>query len=103
MCLITNWNYWIPADKHRPWLWANCGFLQGLTPQLGPVAHWGLDMQKKQIKVNTENFATDVPGLFAIGDINTYPGKRKLIVSGFHEASTGCVWHCRAGITLDKK
>jgi thioredoxin reductase (NADPH) len=61
--------------------------LQGLSPQLGPVAEWGLDMQKKQIKVNTENFATSVSGIFAIGDVNTYPGKRKLIVSGFHEAT----------------
>lgn len=61
--------------------------LQGLSPQLGPVADWGLDMQKKQIKVNTENFATSLPGIFAIGDVNTYPGKRKLIVSGFHEAT----------------
>ena len=61
--------------------------LQGLSPQLGPVADWGLDMQKKQIKVNTENFATSVSGIFAIGDVNTYPGKRKLIVSGFHEAT----------------
>ena len=61
--------------------------LQGLSPQLGPVSDWGLDMQKKQIKVNTENFATSVTGIFAVGDVNTYPGKRKLIVSGFHEAT----------------
>jgi len=61
--------------------------LQGLSPQLGPVADWGLDMQKKQIKVNTENFASSVTGIFAVGDVNTYPGKRKLIVSGFHEAT----------------
>jgi thioredoxin reductase (NADPH) len=61
--------------------------LQGLSPQLGPVADWGLDMQKKQINVNTENFATSVTGIFAVGDVNTYPGKRKLIVSGFHEAT----------------
>ena len=61
--------------------------LQGLSPQLGPVADWGLDMQKKQIKVNTENFATSVTGIFAVGDVNTYPGKRRLIVSGFHEAT----------------
>ena len=61
--------------------------LQGLSPQLGPVVDWGLDMQKKQIKVNTENFATSVTGIFAVGDVNTYPGKRKLIVSGFHEAT----------------
>ena len=66
---------------HQLWV------LQGLSPQLGPIADWGMDMQKKQIKVNTENFATSVHGLFAVGDVNTYPGKRKLIVSGFHEAT----------------
>lgn len=61
--------------------------LQGLTPQLGPLAHWGLAMAKKQIIVNTENFCTSQPAIFAIGDVNTYPGKRKLIVSAFHEAT----------------
>jgi len=61
--------------------------MQGLTPQLGPLAHWGLAMAKKQIIVNTENFATSEPAIFAIGDVNTYPGKRKLIVSAFHEAT----------------
>jgi thioredoxin reductase (NADPH) len=61
--------------------------LQGLTPQLGPLAHWGLTMAKKQIIVNTENFCTSEPAVFAIGDVNTYPGKRKLIVSAFHEAT----------------
>ncbi|NBW54117.1 MAG: NAD(P)/FAD-dependent oxidoreductase [Betaproteobacteria bacterium] len=76
-----------PSGQTQTMALGELWILQGLTPQLGPVAHWGLDMQKKQIKVNTENFATDVPGLFAIGDINTYPGKRKLIVSGFHEAT----------------
>ncbi len=69
----------LPCDQ----LWV----LQGLTPQLGPVATWGLEMQKKQLTVNTENFMTSEHGIFAIGDINTYPGKRKLIVSGFHEAT----------------
>src|SRR6201999_4640512 len=59
----------------------------GLHPKLGPVAEWGLDMEKKALKVNTENFQTSVPGIFAIGDINTYPGKKKLILSGFHEAA----------------
>jgi thioredoxin reductase (NADPH) len=59
----------------------------GLHPKLGPVAEWGLEMEKKALKVNTENFATSVPGIFAIGDINTYPGKKKLILSGFHEAA----------------
>ena len=61
--------------------------LLGLSPQLGPVADWGLDMAKKQLSVNTESFATHAPGIFAVGDVNTYPGKRKLIVSGFHEAT----------------
>ena len=59
----------------------------GLHPKLGPVADWGLEMEKKALKVNTENFQTSVPGIFAIGDINTYPGKKKLILSGFHEAA----------------
>ena len=59
----------------------------GLHPKLGPVAEWGLEMEKKALKVHTENFQTSVPGIFAIGDINTYPGKKKLILSGFHEAA----------------
>jgi thioredoxin reductase (NADPH) len=59
----------------------------GLSPKLGPIANWGLAMERKQLVVNTESFATDVPGIFAVGDINTYPGKRKLIVCGFHEAT----------------
>jgi thioredoxin reductase (NADPH) len=59
----------------------------GLSPKLGPVAQWGLAMERKQLVVNTETFATDVPGIFAVGDINTYPGKKKLILCGFHEAT----------------
>jgi thioredoxin reductase (NADPH) len=59
----------------------------GLHPKLGPVAEWGLEMERKALKVNTESFQTSVPGIFAIGDINTYPGKKKLILSGFHEAA----------------
>ncbi|MGO9513434.1 MAG: NAD(P)/FAD-dependent oxidoreductase [Steroidobacteraceae bacterium] len=59
----------------------------GLHPKLGPVAEWGLELEKKALKVHTENFQTSVPGIFAIGDINTYPGKKKLILSGFHEAA----------------
>jgi thioredoxin reductase (NADPH) len=59
----------------------------GLHPKLGPVAEWGLEMEKKALKVNTESFQTSIPGIFAIGDINTYPGKKKLILSGFHEAA----------------
>ena len=60
----------------------------GLSPKLGPIAEWGLDIERKQLKVvDTEKFETKVPGIFAVGDINTYPGKKKLILSGFHEAA----------------
>ena len=59
----------------------------GLSPKLGPIANWGLAMERKQVEVNTEKFATSVPGIFAVGDINTYPGKKKLILSGFHECA----------------
>ena len=61
--------------------------LQGLSPKLGPVADWGLALDRKQLQVDTEKFQTSEVGIFAVGDINTYPGKRKLIVSGFHEAT----------------
>jgi thioredoxin reductase (NADPH) len=59
----------------------------GLAPKLGPIADWGLDIDKRAIKVDTEKFESNIPGVFAIGDINTYPGKKKLILSGFHEAA----------------
>lgn len=59
----------------------------GLAPKLGPIAEWGLDLDKRAIKVDTERFESNIPGVFAIGDINTYPGKKKLILSGFHEAA----------------
>ena len=59
----------------------------GLSPKLGPVAQWSLEMERKQLCVSTETFATSAPGIFAVGDINTYPGKKKLILSGFHEAT----------------
>ena len=60
----------------------------GLSPKLGPIAEWGLDIERRQLKVqDTEKFETNVPGIFAVGDINTYPGKKKLILSGFHEAA----------------
>ena len=61
--------------------------LQGLSPKLGPVADWGLDIERKQLKVDTEKFQTSETGIFAVGDINTYPGKKKLILSGFHESA----------------
>jgi len=59
----------------------------GLSPKLGPIAEWGLDLERKQITVDTEKFETSVPGIYAVGDVNTYPGKKKLILSGFHEAA----------------
>ncbi len=59
----------------------------GLHPKLGPIAQWGLGIDKRAIQVDTEKFQTNLPGVFAIGDINTYPGKKKLILSGFHEAA----------------
>ena len=61
--------------------------LQGLSPKLGPVADWGLALERKQLPVDTAKFQTSEAGIFAVGDINTYPGKKKLIVSGFHEAT----------------
>src|SRR6266853_1144577 len=59
----------------------------GLHPKLGPIAEWGMALEKRALKVDTEKYQTSVPGIFAIGDINTYPGKKKLILSGFHEAA----------------
>jgi thioredoxin reductase (NADPH) len=59
----------------------------GLSPKLGPIADWGLALARKQLEVDTEKFATSIPGIFAVGDINTYPGKKKLILSGFHECA----------------
>ena len=59
----------------------------GLSPKLGPIASWGLTLAKNRIEVDTERFQSSTPGIFAIGDINTYPGKKKLILSGFHEAA----------------
>jgi thioredoxin reductase (NADPH) len=64
-------------------IWA----LTGLSPKLGAIAHWGLAMERKQLVVNTEDFQTELRGIFAVGDINTYPGKKKLLVCGFHEAT----------------
>lgn len=61
--------------------------LFGLSPKLGPIADWGLNMDKNAIHVNTVDYSTNIEGIFAIGDINTYPGKLKLILCGFHEAA----------------
>jgi len=61
--------------------------LFGLSPKLGPIANWGLNITKNAIEVDTRDYSTNVPGIYAIGDINTYPGKLKLILCGFHEGT----------------
>lgn len=73
----------IPTDYFIP--------LFGLTPKLGPIGDWGLDIEKNAIKVNNAlDYQTNISGIFAIGDVNTYPGKLKLILCGFHEATMMC-------------
>jgi thioredoxin reductase (NADPH) len=70
---------WIETDYFLP--------LFGLSPKLGPIADWDLEIEKNAIKVNTLDYSTNIPGIYAIGDINTYEGKLKLILCGFHEAT----------------
>ncbi len=70
---VINTDYFIP--------------LFGLSPKLGPIADWNLNLDKNAIAVHTEDYSTNIPGIYAIGDINTYPGKLKLILCGFHEAA----------------
>jgi thioredoxin reductase (NADPH) len=72
-------NMSLQADYYLP--------LFGLSPKLGPIADWGLQISKNAIEVNTLDYSTNIPGIYAIGDINTYPGKLKLILCGFHEAT----------------
>lgn len=74
-----NTTFNIPCDTILPFF--------GLTMKLGPLANWGVTLENNLIPVGTETFETNIPGIFAIGDINTYPGKLKLILSGFHEAA----------------
>ena len=65
--------------------------LFGLSPKLGPIGDWGLEIERNAIKVNNAyDYQTNIPGVYAIGDVNTYPGKLKLILSGFHEAAVMC-------------
>ncbi|MCB9080187.1 MAG: NAD(P)/FAD-dependent oxidoreductase [Lewinellaceae bacterium] len=71
-----------PADNFIP--------LFGLTPKLGPMGDWGLTIDKNAIVVDTFDYSTNIPGIYAVGDINTYPGKLKLILCGFHEATLMC-------------
>lgn len=72
-------NYRLQADYYLP--------LFGLSPKLGPIADWGLNIIKNAIDVNTFDYSTNIPGIYAVGDINNYPGKLKLILCGFHEAT----------------
>lgn len=74
----------------------------GLAPKLGPIAGWGLDLNRKTVNVDPEKFQTNVPGIFAIGDICNYPGKKKLILSGFHEAALAA-FAAKAMLTPGKK
>ena len=74
----------------------------GLAPKLGPIAEWGLDINRKVIDVDTERFETSTPGIYAIGDINHYPGKKKLILCGFHEAALAA-FAIKQRIEPDKK
>ena len=71
--IVKDADFWIP--------------LFGLTPKLGPIANWGLNLNKNAIEVRPHDYSTNIEGVYAIGDINTYPGKLKLILSGFHEAA----------------
>ena len=68
-----NYDFWIP--------------LFGLSPKLGPIAEWGLNLENNKIKVRTYDYKTNLNGVYAIGDINTYKGKLNLILCGFHEAA----------------
>jgi thioredoxin reductase (NADPH) len=72
-------NFKIKCDHFIP--------LFGLSPKLGPIGEWGLQIDRSAVEVNTSDYSTNVPGIFAIGDINSYPGKLKLILCGFHEAT----------------
>ena len=72
----------VPVDAFVP--------LFGLTPKLGPIGDWGLELDNDAVVVNTVDYGTSLPGVYAIGDINTYPGKLKLILCGFHEAALMC-------------
>ncbi len=78
----------IKDESEIQWVEADCFLpLFGLSPKLGPIADWGLNINKIAIEVNTLDYSTNVPGIYAVGDINTYEGKLKLILCGFHEAT----------------
>lgn len=74
----------------------------GLSPKLGAIAEWGLGLEKNQIATDTERFETNIPGIYAVGDIATYPGKKKLVLSGFHEAALAA-FAIKARLNPDEK
>jgi len=90
----TQGNFEVPTDHFIP--------LFGLKPTLGPIADWGLEIEKNAIKVDTLDYSTNIPGIYAIGDVNTYEGKLKLILCGFHEG-TIALQSAFARIHPDKK
>ena len=79
----------IEEDNKSPYAYEVDHFIPlfGLAPKLGPLSDWGLEIEDNAIKVNTFDYSTNIPGVYAIGDINTYPGKLKLILCGFHEGT----------------
>jgi thioredoxin reductase (NADPH) len=76
-----------PDDQNLPLQLDTLLVCMGVSPKLGPITQWGLAMARKQLAVDTASFATSAPGIYAVGDVNTYPGKKKLILCGFHEAT----------------
>ncbi len=92
----------VDADGHTAHQPLDCLIAAlGISPRLGPIADWGIAMERKQLVVDTAAFRTSVPGIYAVGDINTYPGKRKLILCGFHEATLAAFGAAEA-LTGDK-
>ena len=91
----------VDANIVGQFFWPSLVFF-GLSPKLGPIAEWGMEMAKNQIPTDTEKFETSEPGIYAVGDIATYPGKKKLILSGFHEGALAA-FAIKARIEPDKK
>ena len=92
-------------DEARSELWVPVDHLLvffGMSPKLGAIENWGLEFEKRHISINPETFETSVPGIYAIGDINTYAGKKKLILSGFHETAM-TAYAIKACFEPDKK
>lgn len=74
----------------------------GMSPKLGPIENWGFELEKKLVAIDHTTFETSVPGIYAVGDVSTYPGKKKLILSGFHEAAM-CAYAIKQSLEPDKK